>query len=512
MAACDPRYLAIWLKHLPTDRLRLPLEAPLACYTREGAAFVLSAVSDKAKKLGLTPGMALADARAMRPGLVAVEADTLADAALLDRIAAWCGRFSPVVVIDAPDGIVLEVGGSAHLFGGERALLDEIAARLSAKGFANQCALAPTPAAAWALARWSPGAIVGESDVFAALAPLPIRALRLAPESEAFLVRAGLRTVAQIAAAPRAAFAARAGEAALRRLDLALGRAREALSPRRPAPKIFAARRLMEPVFHAEALLQIAETLIGDALTQLEAHNAGVRDGTLTFFGVDGGDLSVAIGVSRPERDARALLRLVREKLQAIPGYEDDDLAGAFGYEAARLDVHAFGALDATTPTLEGGAQADAAHSIAALVDVLSARLGADHVTRPVLVDAHMPEKAEAWGDALGARSNSAPVVARSDDGVPRRPLTMFAHPQPVEALALAPDGPPIGFRWRRVQRSVRRAEGPERIVGDWLAGEGGARDYYRVEDSEGRRYWMYRLGAYGADEAPRWFVHGLFA
>lgn len=498
---------------------------------------MLSAVDARAQKCGLVPGMPLADARAMQPGLVALEADAAADAALLDRIAGWCARFSPVVVIDPPDGLALEVGGSAHLFGGEAALMRDVRTRLAHKGLAAQCALAPTPAAAWALARWKAGAIVA-ADILGALAPLPLAALRLEPESEAFLRRIGLRTIGQIAAAPRAAFAARAGERALLRLDQALGRAREALTPRRPAPKIFAARRLMDPIFHADALLEVATTLIADALAQLDRHNAGVRDAELTFFGVDGADLVVPVRMSRPERAPRAMLRLVREKLQTLPSWEDDDLGGAFGFEAARLDVFAWARLDANAPTLHG-AEADGAERLSALVDVLSARLGPERVTRPVLCDAHAPEAAEAWESALAEppsprlRRGTSPVRCATGEEThralsspasggstpqsggmgetSRRPLTLFAHPQPVEALALAPDGPPVRFVWRRLARAVKRAEGPERIAGDWLAGAG-ARDYYRVEDDEGRRYWMYRAGAYGAEAPPRWFVHGLFA
>jgi protein ImuB len=515
------RWLAIWLPHLATDRLRAerrapPEASPTVCYAREGQAFRVSAVDAAAQRLGFAPGMALADVRAMHPGLTAFEADTAADHHFLDRIAAWCGRFSPVVALDLPDGLVLDVDGCAHLFGGEAALLADIRTRLKGRGVSAACAIAPTPAAAWGLARWKSGAIVDNADLAAAMAPLPVAALRIEPATAAFLAKAGLKRIGQLASAPRSAFAARAGEAALLQLDRALGRAQQAVTPRRPPPPVFAARRLMEPVFHAEALLDVATTLIADALAQLDKRNAGVRDGTVTFFGVDGADLAVPLRMSRPERAPRALLRIVREKLQTLPGWEDDDLAGAFGFEAARFDVHAFGALDDAAPTLTGGAEADAGARMTALIDVLSARLGAGAVVRPTLENAHWPEKTESWRAALQPADKTQHSSILPTDGAPRRPLTLLSPPQPVKTMAFAPDGPPVRFEWRRLMRVVRRAEGPERIAGDWLSGEATGRDYYRVEDVEGRRYWMFRVGEYGpasaADGGARWFVHGLFA
>lgn len=507
----EATWLAIFLPRLNTDRLirsgRAPDGRPLAIYSKEAKGFLLTGVDAHASSLGLKLAMSLADARAMQPSLAAIEAEPAEDALALDHIAAWCERFTPIVVIDAPDGLFLDISGCGHLFGDEAALCDQIVARLSAQGFAARAALAPTPGAAWALARYG-RAREASPDLMQTLAPLPIEALRLEDASASLLRRLGLKTVGQLFTAPRSAFTARAGEQAMLRLDQALGRTPEALSPRRPPPPVFALRRFLEPLFSVETIMIATEALCGDAIEKLEVRGAGVRRACLHLFGVDGRDRTIEIGVSRPERAIKPLLRLFREKLDRAA----ENLDAEFGIEAARLDIVQLERIAGATRTLATMEETQAgAEKIASIVDVLSARLGAKRVLRPKLVETHQPEKAGGWHAGLGA-GPIASVERPARDAVMRRPLTVFARPQAIETLASVPDGPPIRFRWRRVLREVARAEGPERISGDWL-GSARTRDYYRVEDKEGRRYWLYREGFYGEDdEAPRWFVHGLFA
>ncbi len=449
--------------------------------------------------------MSLADARAIYPDLAVMEADPEEDARTLDHIAAWCERFTPIVASDPPDGLFLDITGCGHLFGGEAALRDQIVARLEAQGFAARAAIAPTPGAAWAMARYSARTQAAD-DVVQSLAGLPVEALRLEDASASLLRRLGLKTIGQILGAPRTAFAARAGERALLRLDQALGRAPEALSPRRPAPPVFALRRFLEPLFSVDAILEATQTLCSDVIEKLDLRGAGARRLHLHLFGVDGRDRVIEIGVSRPERTLKPLLRLFREKFNIAA----ENLDAEFGIEAARLDVMQLDRVEAGAQALTAEAEPQAsAETIAAIVDVLSVRLGPKRVLRGKLHEANAPERAAGWTAALG-ETRAAPAPKPPRDGVMRRPLTLFASAQPIEALATVPDGPPIRFRWRRVLREVARAEGPERISGDWMGG-GPTRDYYRVEDKQGRRYWLYREGLYGED-APRWFVHGLFA
>lgn len=519
-ASSSATWLAITLPRLNTDRLirsgRAPDNKPLAIYAKEANAFLLTGVDARASALGLKLAMSLADARAMQPGLEAVEAEPEEDARTLDNIAAWCERFTPIVVVDAPDGIFLDITGCAHLFGGEAALRDQIVTRLATQGFAARAAMAPTAAAAWALARYSKNT-QASADIVQSLAPLPIEALRLEEAPASLLNRLGLKTIGQLIAAPRSSFTARAGERAMLRLDQALGRAPEVLSPRRPAPPVFALRRFLEPLFSVDTILIATEHLCADAIEKLELRGAGARRAMLHLYGVDGRDRVIEIGISQPERDVKKLLRLFREKLNIAA----ENLDAEFGIEAARLDIVQLERIEGGARTLAGVEESQAsAEQIASLVDMLSARLGPKRVLRPKLVAVHAPEKAGAWTAALTnppprageVRSEARGRGESPSDGVMRRPLTLFSRPQPIETLATVPDGPPIRFRWRRVLREVARAEGPERISGDWLGGLP-TRDYYRVEDKQGRRYWLYREGFYGESaEAPRWFVHGLFA
>ncbi|MGE0741040.1 MAG: DNA polymerase Y family protein [Hyphomonadaceae bacterium] len=494
-------WLALHLPRLATDRLiragRAPEGKPLAVYAKDANAFLLTGVDARASALGLRLAMSLADARAIQPNLAVVEAEPEEDARTLDHIAAWCERFTPVVVIDAPDGLFLDITGCGHLFGDEAGLRDQIVTRLAAQGFAARAALAPTPGAAWAQARY------GASQP---LEGLPIEALRLDAEAASLLRRLGMKSIGQLIAAPRSSFTARAGERAMRRLDQALGRAPEALTPRRPAPPVFALRRFLEPLFSVDTILIATETLCADVVAKLDRHGAGARRAHLHLFGVDGRDRVIEVGVSRAEREVKPLLRLFREKLSLAA----ENLDAEFGIEAARLDIVQMERIEGAARTLVAADESDAsAEKIASLVDVLSARLGAARVLRPKLNETHAPEKAGAWRPALA--SSAKGKAAGQRDGVMRRPLTLFSTPQPIEAIATVPDGPPLRFRWRRVLREVTRAEGPERISGDWMGG-GATRDYYRVEDKDGRRYWLYREGLYGETQAPRWFVHGLFA
>jgi len=522
----DARWLAIYLPRLSTDRLiragRGPSDdRPLAIYAKEAGAYQLKGVDARGSALGLHLAMSLADARAMQPALEAVEAEPEEDARALDNIAAWCERFTPVVVVDPPEGLFLDITGCGHLFGGEEKLRAEITTRLAAQGFSARAAIAPTPGAAWAFARYGLKPTFSLADRLLTpspqgrggdglqqdLAPLPVEALRLSPEAAALLRRVGLKTIGHLLEAPRSSFTARAGENAMLRLDQALGRTREALTPRRPAPMVFALRRFLEPIFTADAILQVATDLCGDIIEKLDVRGAGVLRAELVLFGVDGRDSIIAVNVSRPLREVKPLMRLFREKLNII----GENLDAEFGFEAARLDVVRLARFNESERTLVDVEASNAnSEKLSAIVDVLSSRLGAKRVLRPQVHDEHAPERAASWRAALG-KANEADAAKPPVDGVQRRPIRLFAPAQQIEVMASVPDGPPIRFRWRRVTREVVRAEGPERISGDWRRREM-TRDYYRVEDAQGRRYWLYREGLYGeAETPPRWFVHGLF-
>lgn len=499
----------MWLPYLSTDRLKrigvTPADRPVALYAKIGNAFTLTAINVNAKEFAIAPGMPLSDARALCPTLLAVEAQPDADAQFLDGLAAWCERFTPVVAPDPPDGLFLDITGSAHLFGGESQLRTVILSSLARQGLNARAAIAPTPAAAWAFARFGKQRVVECADVHGALASLPIAALRLSPAAQTLLRRFGLKQIGQIADAPRAPFAARAGQDVLLRLDQAYGRVREALTPRRPPPPLLAFRRLVEPIVTLPAVLTVATDLCADLVTQCDLKGVGVRRLQLQLFGLDGETRTVALGMSRPETSANAIMKLLGDRLTRAA----ENFDAAFGFEAMRLDAIEVSTLAPVARDLDDNARHDP-QAEARLLDTLAIRLGADRVSRPHFGDTHAPERAGAWRRVAHPVADAPRPPA---DGVMRRPLTLFANAQPIDALAEVPDGPPMRFRWRRVVREVARAEGPERITPHWLrASDARTRDYYRVEDTEGRRYWVYRDGLYGGEAAPRWFLHGLFA
>ncbi len=497
----------MWLPRLPADRLiRSGMvsadERPLVVYAKTGNAFTITSLDRRASAAGLKVGMPLADARAIRPELLAVEADPAADADLLDRIATWCDRYSPIVVKDPPHGLFIDLTGCSHLFGGDGAVLADIQRRLTAQGLISRAAIAPTPGAAWALSRTGRSRLAGEEDLRALLAPLPVGALRLEPPAAALLRRLGLETIGQILDAPRKPFAARAGQNALLRLDQALGRAREALTPHRPPPDAFALRRLVEPILSMEAVMTVADSLAGELCGRLGAEGKGARRFRLQLFGVDNRTREVELGLSRPESDGRIVLRLLGERLGMTPGALDAE----FGFDALRLEAHEVLPVILRPVDLAPTSLRDR-EAEARLVDRLSIRLGDRNIGRPSVRLVHAPERANRWTTQPAAANQPPPA----EDGVVRRPLTLFRRAQPVDAISPMPDGPPRRFTWRRIAHDVVRAEGPERIAANWLrAPDGRTRDYYRVEDREGRRFWLYSEGPQDG-MAPKWYLHGLF-
>ena len=452
--------------------------------------------------------MGLADARAMIPSLAVADDDPPADAALLDGIADWAERYTPLVARDG-DGLLLDITGCAHLFGGEEALLADCLARLLAQGFLARAAIADTPGAASALARFAGNDATPQGATATALASLPVAALRLDPETAAALARVGLKRIGQIADAPRAPLAARFGPLLLRRLDQALGREEEAIDPRRPPPVFIAERRFAEPIAREEDVGAALTSLAATLSASLERHGEGARQLEYALFRVDGAVTRIAVGAIRPLRSPKLILALFREKFAAF----GDDLDAGFGFDMARLSALVTAPADAAQTDLVGND--DPAADVAGLVDRIGARLGEDHVTAIVEHATHIPERAESlvpqiFGReaALGGRPHAA---GPPPDGAPR-PLRLLAHPEPIVATAEIPDGPPAQFRWRRALYRVIRAEGPERIAAEWWNGDGPTRDYFRVEDEAGRRFWLYRDGLFSETALPQWYVHGLFA
>ncbi len=482
-------------------------EAPFATVIDTAGRRLLAAVNPAAIEAGLAPGMPLADALSFLPGLATAAAEPAADAAALRRLAEWCGRYSPWTAPDGADGVKIEIAGSAHLWGGEAALAADLTARLDRQGIAGRIAVADTLGAAWGLARCAAtdrGATVQPpGDRRAGLAPLPVEALRLDPATAQGLRRVGLKRVGELWAMPRAALVRRFGEAVARRLDQAEGDLPEPLSPLGETPERRVRIGWPEPIADPADFAHAIERLAADLMRRLAREGMGARRLDLAFYRVDGRVEHIRIGTARPSRDPHHLAALFNEKLDTVdPGLGVEDM------------ILAAFAVEPLAPEQLGLAgEAGGGGAAAPLLDRLGNRLA---LYRLEPRESHIPERASVCMPALWRRPShpSAPTSPRPS---PPRPIRLLDPPELVEAFWLLPDDPPARFTWRRLAHRVRRADGPERIAEEWwhAAGSGAAdaiRDYYRVEDEDGRRFWLFRAGLAGNDPSPRWFIHGLFA
>ncbi len=515
------RYLALWFPFLPLDRLRIARpdlwatqQGPCAIVEPVRGAMRLVTSDADALAIGLTAGMTLADARAREPGLVVFDADPHADQDWLERLCDGCARYTPSVAVDAPQGLMLDISGCAHLWGGEEALVRDVADRLERHGMRVRHALAGSPEGAHALARFASAPAADEEG---ALRRLPVEALGLDEDSLVALRRAGLRIIGDLAARPASILAARFGEDAVDALHRLLGLGHRPLAPRRPRPIVRIERRFAEPVGSTAYALKALEAMVEEAGERLGERGQGGRRFEIIFFRTDGLAFPLRIETSLPLRDAASIMRLAQERIDSL----SDPIDPGFGFDMLRLTVPQAEPMAPTQLALEGG-EVRREEAVAALVDRLSVRVGRGRIQRLEPRDSHIPEQAQLALPAVESRAPvSWPKLAEPGDP-PMRPIHLFDPPQPVEVVAQVPDGPPHRFRWRRTVHEVTRFEGPERIAPEWwkakdgaIEGEGAGltRDYYRIEDARGRRYWIFRHGLYGTEVAhPRWYIHGLFA
>jgi protein ImuB len=474
----------------------------------DGRKRVIAAVDAIAAQSGLYPGMPVAQAQALVPELTVLEARPEDDTAALRRLAGWCLRYAPLAAAAPPDGVWIDVTGSAHLQGGETRLLRDLVSRLLVQGFAARAAVADTPGAAHALARFGaqeitvvPSGGPSSDGLEAALARLPLAALRLPAETLDGLRLMGIEQIGALAALPRAPLVRRFGALVTTRLDQAFGRVAETIEPEFPPELVQARLTFVEPLLTAEAFAIVIDRLIATVCSAMERSGHGARRLDLLFERVDGTIQAIRIGTARASRDTRHLARLLRERIERVdPG---------LGVEAMRLVVPR---MDALVP-VQAAARLTAADGedpdIAPLIDRLANRLGPERVYRVAPVDSAVPER------SVRQVQVQEQTVGTWPEDLPR-PVRLLDPPQPVEAMALLPDHPPMAFTWRRVRHRVRRADGPERIAGEWWKRGGetrSVRDYFQVEDEEGHRYWLFRRGdgENGITGDMRWFLHGFF-
>ena len=537
------RILSLWLPRLPIDRIKRELASnigardnshdtggllagrgntshePSVVVAKENNALVIYSLDDAAARFNLDAGLPLANARAICPKLRVFDADISADAKTLARIADWCDRFTPLVALDPPHGLFLDITGCAHLFGGEAKILKLICDALTMQGFAVSAAIASTSICARTMTRHVHGRIVPDGEEQDAVGPLPVSALGAEAAITVGLRRAGLKTIRDVASREVAEITARFGAAFSLLLAHALGQGDAPINPRKPLPDFIVEKRFAEPVATDTVILatlsRLAQTLVGS----MEKQGKGARRLEASFFRTDGAVRVIEVETGQPLTRANMVERLFRERLDAL----SDPLDPGFGFDLIRL------AASHTEIVVQQQRDLDAhVHDndeLAALVDRIVARIGTRRVVVHLPQDTHIPERAQlavpAQQHLAAARAADWPERAAGEP--PLRPLRLFERPEPITVpIATVPDGPPHHFTWRRAVHNVVRVEGPERIAMEWWKQDGKqlTRDYFRVEDETGLRFWIFRDGLYGDeltdDEgfpvAAKWFLHGLFA
>ncbi len=486
-----------------------PADRPFALVGSDSHGLTLTAVNGPALADGLHPGMRLADARAIHPKLLTAPAAPEQDAARLEALARWSFRYSPVLNVDGADGIWLDVTGAAHLFGSEGKLLADLQARLGRAGFRARLGAAETLGAAHALARFAdqPPCIAATGTLGETLELLPVEALRLEPRTAHTLRRLGLKTIGQLYGLPRPSLERRfrakeAAQSVLRRLDEALGTRKEKRAPLLPEPDFAARLSFAEPLITSDGIVAGLDVLAQELCAKLDRAGRGARRVVLCAARTDGSCAAIEAGFSAPSRAPAHLVRLLKNKI------EDIDMG--FG-----VDLMTCASL-LTEPLRPGQASLTSAGgtpSPETLIDALANRLGESTVRRLFPNESHIPELAQITRSAFAGLPAWVGVEAK-----PPRPPLLLATPEPVTVMAEIPEGPPARFTWRRVNRRVTKAQGPERIAPEWWRALGTdlkprPRDYYRIEDEDGCRYWVFREGLYQASDGltPCWFLHGVF-
>ena len=477
--------------------------APLALVGKVGRREEVVAACTGAQALGIHPGMAATHARALVSDLDFRPFEPEADAALLDRLALLAvRRWSPIAAVTPVDGLWIDLAGCDHIHGGEERFCRRLIAFCRRAGFTARVAVADTPGAAYALARFGRDDLtrVEPRGTVEALSALPIAALRLAPTALVAARKFGFERIADLLPVARGPLARRLGLASITRLDQALGAVAEPITPRDDPQMPIVERRLLEPISTAEAIEQVMSDLLSDLAGVLQARGLGARSLRLTGLRVDGTEQVVVVGTSRPTRDASHLMRLLKLRIERIDPGMGIEQFWLLAPHTKPLDAVDLGAVLAGETLVRDPSR---------LVDVIAGRIGTRSVFKIAPVESHVPERAVAHSD---------PNAVPGDWPGWQRPIRLFGRPEPLSrVIALMPDQPPRRFEWRGKLYKIVAGDGPERVHGEWWRREAevwAVRDYFRVEDDEGGRYWVFRRGDGFEDETGdlSWWMHGLFA
>jgi protein ImuB len=495
------RVMAIWFRHLLTDGLALRRpelkDLPFVLAAPVKNRVVITASSPLAEQQGAFTGMAVADARAAVPELMAVE-DTPGKAKkLLRLLGLWCIRYTPVVAVDPPDGLVLDISGCAHLWGGERGYLKEIILKLRNAGFDARASIADTPGAAWAVARFARiSPIVPQGLQCKAIADLPPAALRLDTEILERLQKLGFRTIGPLLTMPAPVLRRRFGKDLLLRLDQALGREEEYLDTLVPPVPYVERLPCLEPIRNAPGIEIAIEKLLTGLCFRLQSEGKGVREAVLRCVRVDGKTVQTGIATNRGSHSVSHLLKLFRLQINRIEP--------ALGIELFILEVPKWEAMDTPQEQLWSLDKGLADTALAELLDRVAGKIGPQAIQRFLPAEHYWPERSVRVADSMTEEPQTAWPLQM-------RPMRLLTPPELIEVMALVPDNPPKLFLYKGKRHHITKADGPERIGREWWQDSGEHRDYYVVEDSDGQRYWVFRSGHYDGGDA-RWYLHGYFA
>lgn len=495
------RYLSIWFPHFTADRLaRLRPElrdTPFLLCASEHGRMTVRSVSRSLSGEGIMPGMAVADVRAIFPSVDVFPDEPASAENLLEKLAEWCIRYTPIVAVDPPDGMILDISGCAHLWGGEGLYLQSITNHLGEGGYDVRAAIADTIGTARAVAHYGQnGSIVEPGRQAEALLPLPPVALRPDTATLERMEKLGFRQIGQLLRIPRSNLRRRFGDALLTRLGQALGTEPEILHPVQPIPVYREQLPCMEPIRTATGIGIALRRLLEALCQRLSNEKKGMRRGVFKGYRIDGETVQVSIGAGRASRNAAHLFRLFELK---IPEIEP-----ALGIELFVLEATLVEDVDETQEALWVMGNRDQT-AVSELLDAIAGKIGMKAIHRYLPQEHHWPENSFKEAHSPDEQPQTQWRTNRP------RPLHLLPEPEPIDVMVALPDYPPLHFRYRGTIFRITRADGPERIEQEWWLRTGPPRDYYRVEDTNGVRYWLFRLGLYG-DREPRWFLHGFFA
>ncbi|SCX21046.1 MULTISPECIES: Y-family DNA polymerase [Agrobacterium] len=502
------RVVSIYLPELATDRIRrddptIPADQPIAVIAKSGSKRWVASADGAAQKIGVRVGMAAAKAQAIFRGLMLIDADPGADAAALDRIALWAlGHYSPIVAVDGKDGLVLDTEGADHLQGGEAKMISGIVNTFHSRKLTAKVAIADTWGAAHACVRAinRDTVIVPRGEIVRAVEKLPISLLRLPEKVVQDLRVLGFHSIAELSNTPRAPLALRFGPEVGRRLDQMFGRTGEPIDPIRTADLVEVSRSFQEPIGAADTINKYVGRLVVQLVAELEKRGLGARRTDLIVHRVDNTLQAIRAGTAKPARDVAWLTKLFRDRTEQIdPG---------FGIE--KLVLVAVSAEPLHEEQKSSSLVEEEITDLTPLIDIFSNR-GGQRVYRLAPVASDVPERSVQQVSAV------AEEMAESWVGHWRRPVRLFERPEQIQAIAMMPDYPPATITWRGKRHRVKRADGPERIFGEWWKRPTeleAVRDYFVIENDDGERFWIFRSGD-GIDPetgSHRWFMHGIFA